>query len=77
MCFTLLTSNQPARHSQCGVTQILHCHVAVLHALSQDLFAGSRLALRWVMLKFLGAYALAKLLGFGLITALLIYMFIR
>jgi len=30
-----------------------------------------------VMLKFLGAYALAKLLGFGLITALLIYMFIR
>ena len=30
-----------------------------------------------VMLKLLGAYALAKLLGFGLITALLIYMFIR
>ena len=29
------------------------------------------------MLKFLGAYALAKLLGFGLLTAILIYMFIR
>ena len=50
---------------------------ALLHALSQDVFAGSRLALVGVMLKFLGAYALAKLLGFGLITALLIYMFIR
>jgi len=29
------------------------------------------------MLKLLGAYALAKVLGFGLIAALLIYMFIR
>jgi hypothetical protein len=29
------------------------------------------------MLKFLGAYALAKLLGFGFIAAILIYMFIR
>jgi hypothetical protein len=29
------------------------------------------------MLKFLGAYALAKLLGFGFIAAMLIYMFIR
>jgi hypothetical protein len=29
------------------------------------------------MLKLLGAYALAKLMGFGLITALLIYMLIR
>ncbi len=77
MCFTLLTSNQPARHSQCGVTQILHCHVAVLHALSQDVFGDQDLHSVGVMLKFLGAYALAKLLGFGLITALLIYMFIR
>jgi hypothetical protein len=41
------------------------------------MFAGSRLAPGRVMLKFLGAYALAKLLGFGLITALLIYMLIR
>jgi len=45
MCFTLLTSNRPARHSQCGVTQI-HFHTAMLNALSQDVFAGSRLALR-------------------------------
>ena len=29
------------------------------------------------MFKFLGAYALAKLLGFGFITAILIYMLIR
>jgi hypothetical protein len=29
------------------------------------------------MLKFLGAYALAKFLGFGLLTAILIYMLIR
>jgi len=29
------------------------------------------------MFKFLGAYALAKMLGFGLITAILIYMLIR
>ena len=76
MCFTLLTSNQPARHSHCGVTQI-HFHAALLHALSQDLFGDQDLHSVGVMLKFLGAYALAKLLGFGLITALLIYMFIR
>jgi hypothetical protein len=29
------------------------------------------------MLKFLGAYALAKLLGFGFFAAILIYMLIR
>jgi hypothetical protein len=39
--------------------------------------AGSGFAHRQAMLKFLGAYALAKLLGFGLITAILIYMLIR
>jgi hypothetical protein len=29
------------------------------------------------MLKFLGAYALAKLLGFGLLGAIVIYLLIR
>jgi hypothetical protein len=29
------------------------------------------------MLKFLGAYAVAKLLGFGLLGAIVIYMLIR
>jgi hypothetical protein len=29
------------------------------------------------MLKFLGAYALAKFMGFGLVAAILIYMLIR
>jgi hypothetical protein len=76
MCFTLLTSNRPARHSQCGVTQI-HFHTAMLHALSKTCSRDQDLHFVEVMLKFLGAYALAKLLGFGLITALLIYMFIR
>ena len=38
---------------------------------------GSRLAARDNMLKFLGAYALAKLLGFGLLGAIVIYLLIR
>ena len=38
---------------------------------------GPRIALGQRMLKFLGAYALAKVLGFGLFTAVLIYMLIR
>jgi hypothetical protein len=38
---------------------------------------GSGLALKTGMLKLLGAYALAKLLGFGFIAAILIYMLIR
>jgi hypothetical protein len=76
MCFTLLTSNRPARHSQCGVTQI-HFHTAMLNALSQDVFAGSRLALRRSHVEISRRLRARKLLGFGLITALLIYMFIR
>lgn len=38
---------------------------------------GPRIATDPCMLKFLGAYALAKVLGFGLFTAVLIYMLIR
>ena len=45
--------------------------------LTLDAAAGSRLALAKGMLKLLGAYALAKLLGFGLLTAIVIYMLIR
>jgi hypothetical protein len=38
---------------------------------------GSRFAQLKGMLKFLGAYALAKLLGFGLLGAIVIYLLIR
>ena len=38
---------------------------------------GMRVALQLFMLKLLGSYALAKLLGFGLLGALVIYLLIR
>lgn len=40
-------------------------------------WGGAIIALATRMLKFLGAYALAKLLGFGLFGAIIIYMLIR
>ena len=45
----------------------------IRHYQSGSLSSGIPVALALVMLKLLGSYALAKLLGFGLIGAIVIY----